>query len=196
MTIPSSMTELEAVNILLTTIGEAPINTLEGNQVVDVAVAKQVLNEVSREVQSQGWHFNTEYDVPLTPNIDQQINIPFNTARIDVTGRDVVQRDGLLFDLKDRSFTFTNVIKAEVVYYQDFEVIPDTAKRYIVVRAARIFADRMINSETTHQFTLRDEQKALIDLKEFEGDTGDFNVLNSTSVARVIGGRLNSRRIF
>jgi len=196
MTIPSSMTELEAVNILLTTIGEAPINTLAGNQVVDVAVAKQVLNEVSREVQSQGWHFNTEYDVPLTPNIDQQISIPFNTARIDVTGRDVVQRDGLLFDLKDRSFTFTNVIKAEVVYYQDFEVIPDTAKRYIVVRAARIFADRMINSETTHQFTLRDEQKALIDLKEFEGDTGDFNVLNSTSVARVIGGRLNSRRIF
>lgn len=196
MTIPSSMTELEAVNILLTTIGEAPINTLAGNQVVDVAVAKQVLNEVSREVQSQGWHFNTEYDVPLTPNIDQQISIPFNTARIDVTGMDVVQRDGLLFDLKDRSFTFTNVTKAEIVYYQDFEVIPDTAKRYIVVRAARIFADRMINSETTHQFTLRDEQKALIDLKEFEGDTGDFNVLNSTSVARVIGGRLNSRRIF
>ena len=63
MAIPSSMTELEAVNILLTTIGEAPVNTLTGNQVTDVSIANQVLNEVSREVQSQGWHFNTEQRV-------------------------------------------------------------------------------------------------------------------------------------
>ena len=52
------MTELEAVNILLTTIGEAPVNTLTGNQVTDVTVATQVLLEISREIQSQGWHFN------------------------------------------------------------------------------------------------------------------------------------------
>jgi hypothetical protein len=60
MTKPTSMTELEAVNVLLTTIGEAPVNTLTGNQVTDVTVAKQVLLEISREIQSQGWHFNTE----------------------------------------------------------------------------------------------------------------------------------------
>ena len=48
MTKPSSMTVLEAVNVLLTTIGEAPVNTLTGNQVTDVTIANQVLTEVSR----------------------------------------------------------------------------------------------------------------------------------------------------
>lgn len=195
MATPSSMTELEAVNVLLTTIGEAPINTLVGNQVVDVAVAKQVLTEISREVQSQGWHFNSEYGVVLTPNFDKKIAIPANTSRIDVNGVDVVNRGGYLFNLQDRTFIFDNPIEADIVYYQDFETLPDVAKRYIVVRASRIFADRMINSESTHQFTLKDEQKALIDLKEFEGDTGDYNMLESYSVARVIAGRYN-RRIF
>lgn len=195
MATPSSMTELEAVNVLLTTIGEAPINTLVGNQVVDVAVAKQVLTEISREVQSQGWHFNSEYGVRLTPNLDNKIAIPANTSRIDVNGVDVVNRGGYLFNLQDRTFIFDNPIEADIVYYQDFETLPDVAKRYIVVRASRIFADRMINSESTHQFTLKDEQKALIDLKEFEGDTGDYNMLESYSVARVIAGRYN-RRIF
>ena len=68
MTKPTKMTELEAVNVLLTTIGEAPVNTLTGNQVTDVTIARQVLNEVSREVQSQGWYFNTENGVTLTPD--------------------------------------------------------------------------------------------------------------------------------
>ena len=62
MTKPTSMTELEAVNVLLTTIGEQPINSF-WNQTTDVTIARQVLNEVNREVQSQGWHFNTETDV-------------------------------------------------------------------------------------------------------------------------------------
>ena len=75
MTKPTSMTELEAVNVLLTTIGEAPVNTLTGNQVTDVTIANQVLTEVSREVQAQGWHFNTEDKVVLSRNEFKQIVI-------------------------------------------------------------------------------------------------------------------------
>ena len=73
---PTSMTELEAVNVLLTTIGETPVNTLTGNQVTDVTIAKQVLNEISREVQAQGWHFNTEDGVELMPNEFKKILVP------------------------------------------------------------------------------------------------------------------------
>lgn len=186
MTKPSTMTELEAVNVLLTTIGEAPVNTLTGNQVTDVTIAKQVLNEVSREVQSQGWHFNTEEGVRLSPALDKRIAIPADTARIDVEGVDVVPRNGYLFNKTDRTFTFDQPIEAEIVFFQDFEVLPDVAKRYITVRSARIYADRMINSETIHQMLAKDEQRALIDLKEFEGDTGDYSMMDSYSVARVL----------
>lgn len=186
MTKPSSMTELEAVNVLLTTIGEAPVNTLSGNQVTDVTIAKQVLNEVSREVQSQGWHFNTEPKVKLSRNLNNEIDVPADTARIDSNEYNVVIREGKLFDLDERKFTFESNIEADIVYYRDFEVLPDTAKKYITTRAARIYSDRMINSETMHRMLAKDEQSALIDLKEFEGDTGDYNMMDSYSVARVL----------
>lgn len=194
MTKPTSMTELEAVNVLLTTIGESPVNTLTGNQVTDVTIASQVLNEVSREVQAQGWHFNTEDRVVLSRDSFNNIAVPADTARIDTDYYNVVVRSGKLFNLADRTFEFQSSVEATVVYYQDFLDLPDVAKKYITTRAARIFADRMINSETIHQMVMRDEQKALIDLREFEGDTADFNMMDSYSVARVMN-RGHNRRI-
>jgi hypothetical protein len=193
MTKPTSMTELEAVNVLLTTIGEAPVNTLDGNQVTDVSIAKQVLNEVSREVQAQGWHFNTEQDIELTPNISGDIAIPADTARIDAQDFNTVVREDKLFNLADRTFTFASKIKVDIVYYQDFSVLPQQAKKYITTRAARIFSDRLLNSESIHKMTSRDEQRALIDLKEFEGDTGDYNMMDSYSVSRVLNRGFNRK---
>jgi hypothetical protein len=52
-------TKLEAVNVCLTNIGEAPVASLTGLQ-VDAQVASSIIDEVSREVQSNGWHWNTE----------------------------------------------------------------------------------------------------------------------------------------
>lgn len=193
MTKPTSMTELEAVNVLLTTIGEAPVNTLDGNQVTDVSIAKQVLNEVSREVQAQGWHFNTEQNVPLTPDTLGNIVIPADTARIDARDFNVVVRENKLFDLTDRTFAFVSKILVDVIYYQDFANLPQQAKNYITTRAARIFADRTLNSKTIHEMTSRDEQRALIDLKEMEGDTGDFNMMDSYSVSRVMNRGFNRK---
>ena len=194
MTKPSSMTVLEAVNVLLTTIGEAPVNTLTGNQVTDVTIANQVLTEVSREVQAQGWHFNTEDKVVLSRNEFNFIVIPADVARIDTPDYNTVIRGDKLFNLDTRSYEFTATVEASIVYYQDFLELPDVVKKYITTRAARIFSDRMLNSETIHRMVSRDEQKALIDLKDFEGDTADFNMMDSYSVSRVLN-RGNKRRI-
>jgi len=194
MTKPSSMTVLEAVNVLLTTIGEAPVNTLTGNQVTDVTIANQVLTEVSREVQAQGWHFNTEDKVVLSRNEFNFIVIPADVARIDTPDYNTVIRGDKLFNLDTRSYEFTATVEASIVYYQDFLELPDVVKKYITTRAARIFSDRMLNSETIHRMVSRDEQKALIDLKDFEGDTADFNMMDSYSVSRVMN-RGNKRRI-
>lgn len=193
MTKPTSMTELEAVNVLLTTIGEAPVNTLTGNQVTDVTVAKQVLLEINREIQSQGWHFNTEYGVKLAPDNNKNILIPADTARIDAQDYNVVIRESKLFDLRERTYEFTGIINVDIVYFQDFSVLPDVAKRYITARAARIYSDRLLNSETIHQMSLRDERSALVDLRQYEGETADYSMMDSYSVARVMNRGINHR---
>ena len=57
----NSTTELEAVNTLLHSIGEASVNSLT-NLPIDGTQAKNILTEVSREVQATGYHFNKFFD--------------------------------------------------------------------------------------------------------------------------------------
>ena len=62
------MSELDAVNMMLMTIGEYKVNdltNLAGRS--DAAIAKDILNNTSRAVQSKGWTFNMDFDVVKTP---------------------------------------------------------------------------------------------------------------------------------
>jgi len=195
MTKPTSMTELEAVNVLLTTIGEQPINSLSGNQTTDVSIARQVLTEVSREVQSQGWHFNTEPEVTLVPDsTNKNITVPIDVARIDSKYKNVVIRSDKLFDVENRTYVFEDNLKCDIIYFHDFLDLPHVAKKYITSRAARIFSDRSLNSETLHRMLRGDEQQALVNLKEYENDTASHSMFDSYSVARVLQ-RGHKRRV-
>ncbi len=55
---PSTTTELQAVNTILSAIGELPTTAtvLTNGTSADVSMAKQILDEVNREVQAEGWH--------------------------------------------------------------------------------------------------------------------------------------------
>ena len=52
MSITAATTELEAINIMLAAIGEAPVNSLLGTLPVDVKIAQNLLTEQSKSVQS------------------------------------------------------------------------------------------------------------------------------------------------
>ena len=45
-------TELQSVNTMLSTIGEAPVNSITGTTTVDVSTAINILNETSMSIQS------------------------------------------------------------------------------------------------------------------------------------------------
>jgi hypothetical protein len=184
-------TELDAVNTMLSTIGEAPTNSLQGGS-VDVGTARNILTSVSREVQSLGWHFNTEKDFRLLPDADtRQINLPANTLRVDTVGQDlltdVVQRGTKLYDRLRHTYLFDAAITTDIVVFLAFDELPEAARRYITIRAARIFQESMVGSETLSAFTRRDEAIALAALKKAEAKTGDFNMLRgSRSVSRIL----------
>ena len=189
MATPPLLTELEAVNVMLSVIGEAPINTLEGAATVDVIQAKAILSQVSREVQSVGWHFNSEKEYPLLPDINGEIILASNMVFVDADTEpdiDVAQRGQKLYDRKNHTFKFTTSIKAEVIYLLAFEDIPQVARQFITIRAARIFQDRMVGSETLHGYSADDEKKALADLKELEGDSGDYTIFDTWDVSRTL----------
>ena len=86
----------------------------------DVAIALNTLREVSREIQSEGWSFNKEYDYPLTPDSNDEVVIPNNMLQVDLNStytqnmdRDAVNREGKLYDKTAHSFVFHIVGKGQ-----------------------------------------------------------------------------------
>ena len=198
---PTTSSELDAVNVILASIGETPTtqDILTAGSSADVAMAKQILTEVSKEIQAEGWHFNTDYEVELTPNISNHIVLADNVARVDLEsgnegGQDVTQRydsvssEQRLYNKKDNDYEFLAPVKATVVYMFDFVGLPETAKRFITVRACRLFQDRLLGSKFHHQFSQVDEFRALADLKEWEGNTADHSIFDTYGMAKITRG--------
>ena len=183
-------TRLQAVNTMLSCIGEPPINSLS-SQRADSKIAEQILDEVSREIQSYGWHFNSEYGVTMSPDTSGYIYVSDNIVRVDTdpnkyTELDIVQRGDRLYDKVSNSYVFGGSIEVNQIVMLDFEDIPEPARRYIMIRAARIFGDRMIGSEKHHMFTGQDEMMALAKMREFENDTADYSIFDEYSTLSIV----------
>lgn len=141
----SRLTELEAVNIILRNVGLSPVSTLSGATAPDVVTAQSVLDEAQRSVLKEGWDFNTETDYPLTPS-SNRITIPsdfFSFRPMDTT-KHYVERQGYLYDLDARSLSFDDTVKVEAIVSLQWSDLPEAARYYIAVKAARQFADDMM----------------------------------------------------
>ena len=180
-TTPTS--KIEAVNIMLSAIGESPVSSLNNPSLVDVSLAESILDETSVDIQTQGLHCNTEKNFPLTANVNGEIIVPTNCVRIDTTetsaDMDVTQRGNRLYDKDERSYTsFTGTLKVEMVLLLDFTELPQHARRYITVKAARRFQARFMGSQQLGGFTEMDERESLIQFERAEKLNEDNNILS------------------
>ena len=178
----AATTELEAINIMLAAIGEAPINSLTDTLPVDARTAQNTLTEVNKEVQSEGWSFNTEIDVTLTRDGSNQINLPINVLRVDPNIHqhptiDPIQRGLKLYDRQNNKYEFDEDLICTVVYYRDFVELTEQARRYINIKAARIFVDRLIGDQGLRTYTQEDETRARVILTETDYANADHNLL-------------------
>lgn len=184
-------TELDAINIMLGTIGESPINSLEAaSGVSDAVIARQILNEVLVQVQEEGWHFNIEKNFVLTPAIpSKEIFVPENCIEVDAEDKniDVAIRGNRLYDRTNHTFEFEGAIKCNIVLLLPFADLPQAARHYVTIRAARVFQQRVVGSQTLGVFTEKDELRARIALSRYDSKTADYNILTGNySVMRVI----------
>lgn len=189
-TTPTS--ELDAVNLMLSVIGESPLSNLSGITMVYAVLAKQVLSEISRAVQTRGWHFNLEKDYPLLPNaLTGEIPVPGNCLRVDSVypdqDTDAVHRGARLYDRRNHTYIFSKGVKVDMVVALPFEELPESARYYIAVRAAREFQARTVGSDALYSFTAQNEKDARVSFMKSEGATADHNMLtDSWSVARTL----------
>tara|TARA_R100001129_G_scaffold171612_1_gene141868 strand:+ start:332 stop:940 length:609 start_codon:yes stop_codon:yes gene_type:complete len=178
----AATTELECINIMLAAIGEAPVNSLTGTVPVDVRIAQSTLTEVNKQVQSEGWSFNTEIDVTLTRDGSNNIPLGTDVLRVDAQTHDhpsidPIQRGLKLYDRKNNTFVFDEDIRCTVVYFRSFDELPEQARSYMTIKAARVFVDRLISDQSLRTYTQEDEIRARSVLMETDLSNADHNML-------------------
>ncbi len=182
-------TELDAVNSILMSVGETPVNTLTV-QSPEVAIAQKTLRQVCREIQAEGWSYNTENQYPIDLDTNNQCIIPNNVLQLDLNifehGKDydIVRRsdNGVMkvYDKKNHTFTFENCSKLyfDIIWMLDFEDLPQAFKDYITIRASRIASNRMVNSQPSAKLLEADEAAARALAVEYEMKQSDHNIFS------------------
>lgn len=178
-------TELQSVNIMLSVIGEAPVNSITGNTTVDVSTAINILNETSLSIQSEGHHFNTQYKFIVSIDSDGRIPLPSNCVQADSSSDfsfiDVTMRNGFLYNLETHTDIFTVAPTLDVILIQQFEHLPEYARRYITMKAARRFASRYLGDDGITNLIGVDEQEAHTAFYQADARNADANVLTGNS---------------
>ena len=188
---PTLTSKLEAVNSMLGHIGESPVNSISNTNALPVSAGTAIsaLDEISRAVQSDGWQFNTEVNVSLSPAGDGTITLSEDILELDPidTSIDVVQRGLSLFDRSNNTTVFTKDLKVNQTRLLDWDSLPEPARRYIVLRASRVFQGRIIGSRELEALIARDEYKAYAALMDFDSGSSDRTIFDNYDVATRIG---------
>jgi ribosomal protein L21E len=203
---PGRTTLLEAVNVCLAVIGEAPINTLENEQVGEAAQAERTLLEYHKEGQTRGWGWNRERGVKFYPDpTTREVLIPpsvvkWAPSRLDWNNR-FQARGGRVYDNEGRSYAipaYVASIEADIVSLLPWNDCPEVFNRWATIRAARVFSNRAVGNTTTYQLTQAEEDQAWADLLRIDTEQSQPNAVTGdeawVTFRPVMG--LGRRRVF
>lgn len=181
-------TKLEAINQMLSGIGQAPVVSLDVAN-PEISIAVDILEQVDREVQGEGWHFNTEVAYPFMADTSGNISVPSNVLQLSDNKfannqkYQTVLRDGRLYDKIKHTYTFTagSVVKCDVVWKFDFEDLPQVFQDYITQRATRVFAGRVLGSQEMVTFNAQDEALLRGNCLAYDTSSSDVNIFGQES---------------
>ncbi len=200
------ITELQAINRMLAGIGQSPITQagLDNAANPDVAIATETLYEVSRQIQSEGWAFNKEYNVLMNPNTDGLIAVATDIMQVDASNQtyrgressgsyydgafygsnsnasmDLIIKNDFLYDKRNKTNIFTKSIQCTVIYYRKFENCPPSVQYYIVDAAAALLCQRIIGDPQTFQMLQQRTMESRTYALQYETEQGDYSFFGS-----------------
>ena len=182
----STETELSSVNSILGSIGQAPVSRIyqDVNGTLEyinpeIAFIHNLLMETNSDVQNEGWIYNTEFDYELLPDNNQEIHIPADVLRMDISEgqvyrtTDVVRRNGKLYDRYNHTYKFTSPLHFDFVWKLVYDNLPSVFKRYITLRASGRAATQMVANPQLVQLLASQEAQVRAACMEYECNQGD-----------------------
>lgn len=171
-------TRLDAINIALKSSQLAPVESLESGD-LDAEMAESTLDEVLVEVLTKSWYWNRQ-TITFMPDANSEIILSDDYLNVEPTDRDLLvsQRGLKLYDLRNGTFKFESPVELVVTLILEFEELPQSVRRYVTYKTARLFQERTLGDSGLDQFILREEQIAWQQLTKDE-----IKVLNYNHIA-------------
>ena len=177
-------TELSAVNSILGAIGQSPVTSLVYDN-PEISLIYNLLRDANVDVQSEGWHFNTEKHVTYTPDsVTGKIVVGNDVLKMDVSEGwekrqyDVVKRGGYLYDKFDHTDDWSDhtSIDLDITRLISFEDLPTPLQRYITYRAGRVAATQLVSNPQLVQLLAQQEGLSRAALMEYETTQANYTM--------------------
>ena len=173
------MANIQSVNDVLGAIGQSPIQSLDYVN-PEISYVVGIIDETNRDLQNEGWVWNREQYFPVLPNVDNEILIPLNALRVDISDgqvwrtTDVVRRQGKLYDKLNHSSKFYEQVLCDIVWLLDYDDLPPAAQRFIVAHSKTRAAMQLLTNPELTQLLSSDAQLSRATLMEYECNQGDY----------------------
>ena len=115
----------------------------------------------------------------MLPNDDQEIRIPPNVIRLDVSEGQVyrdcdpVKRGDRLYDRYNHTYKFNRPVKLDYVFLLDYTDLPTVFQRLITLRASGRAATQLVSNPNLVQLLATQEAQARAAVVEYECNQGD-----------------------
>lgn len=215
-TLEGHLTKLQAVNDMLWSIGEMPVQSLESG-LGDAEQAEAILDRTSREIQLRGWHVNTLRDYELSKNASNQFVLPVNTLRVDTVNPrggwrrtatpphsariDAVMKRSeddtkwLMYDRDNNTELWTAsdpaTLNVDIVLILEFADLTPALQHYVWTMAAHRFQKGAMASQVLQKMTEEDVVNALTQAVQEDTMNEDQNLINDNGHVNSVAWRNN-----
>lgn len=187
------LTELDAVNIMLSAVGESPVSTLESLH-PDVLSSTLLLKHARLTMLAPGKWFNTETGLTLNITSTGEIILPSTCISVDPvdTTQDYVKRGTRLYNAGTHSFVFASGVTVDMVIDMPFVELPLVAQNVVVLNAALVLQANFIGDDRKLQVLTARHTADVTALNAEEIKHGDYNARNSPAARKLLSGVRNS----
>lgn len=191
---PSPLSKLDAVNMVLRSIGKTPAARLGQGARGDTLDAEAAVAQALLEVLQEEWSFNKDDKLLLKRNQSGEIYVPENLLSFEVTHTsehlDIAQRGQRLYNRAESTFRFEEDVYVSASLALAFDDLPQAARWYIAVKAAFDFANTKVPGDPSLRPTAEQVREARVLLDRFDNKSRQRNLRTvNPHFNRLRGGR-------
>lgn len=180
-------TNVDAVNRVLGSIGDSPVNSLDNPTNVNVINAIKNLEQVNRQEQAKGWSFNIIESYTLNPSTESNM-ISWSSTFLRLKGSNgtLAKKGDYVYNFTNQTFIFTSAIQVEAIILVDLEEMPEPMRNYIIAKTSQQYQQKYLGDPTLAQGIAQELKEAWQALQEYEIEMNDLNILENSDMLRIV----------